>query len=95
MSTAAAGHAQLFLLAPTTPTISTSLARASIRRTTAIVTTVSLSAVCRSRDLFHFLANKPLAKLEIFVIIISSMAIKVTRKDQNEANENLIRRFNR
>ena len=23
------------------------------------------------------------------------MAIKVTRKDQNEANENLIRRFNR
>jgi len=24
-----------------------------------------------------------------------SMAIKVTRKDQNEANENIIRRFNR
>lgn len=25
----------------------------------------------------------------------SNMAIKVTRKDQNEANENVIRRFNR
>ena len=27
--------------------------------------------------------------------MISNMAIKVTRKDQNEANENIIRRFNR
>lgn len=27
--------------------------------------------------------------------MFSSMAIKVTRKDQNEANENIIRRFNR
>ena len=27
--------------------------------------------------------------------IMDSMAIKVTRKDQNEANENIIRRFNR
>lgn len=27
--------------------------------------------------------------------ITDSMAIKVTRKDQNEANENIIRRFNR
>lgn len=27
--------------------------------------------------------------------IVGSMAIKVTRKDQNEANENVIRRFNR
>ena len=27
--------------------------------------------------------------------IFDSMAIKVTRKDQNEANENVIRRFNR
>ena len=28
-------------------------------------------------------------------IIIPNMAIKVTRKDQGEANENIIRRFNR
>ncbi len=28
-------------------------------------------------------------------IIVRNMAIKVTRKDQNEANENIIRRFNR
>ena len=28
-------------------------------------------------------------------IMFPSMAIKVTRKDQNEANENIIRRFNR
>ena len=31
----------------------------------------------------------------IFDIIWGSMAIKVTRKDQSEANENIIRRFNR
>ena len=30
-----------------------------------------------------------------FGIIWGSMAIKVTRKDQSEANENIIRRFNR
>ena len=30
-----------------------------------------------------------------FDIISPSMAIKVTRKDQGEANENIIRRFNR
>lgn len=30
-----------------------------------------------------------------FDIIWGSMAIKVTRKDQSEANENIIRRFNR
>ena len=28
-------------------------------------------------------------------IILNNMAIKVTRKDQSEANENIIRRFNR
>ena len=28
-------------------------------------------------------------------IILTYMAIKVTRKDQSEANENIIRRFNR
>lgn len=27
--------------------------------------------------------------------MVSNMAIKVTRKDQSEANENIIRRFNR
>lgn len=32
---------------------------------------------------------------KIFGIMGCSMAIKVTRKDQNEANENIIRRFNR
>lgn len=30
-----------------------------------------------------------------FDIILGNMAIKVTRKDQNEANENIVRRFNR
>ena len=30
-----------------------------------------------------------------FDIMWASMAIKVTRKDQSEANENIIRRFNR
>ena len=30
-----------------------------------------------------------------FGIMCGSMAIKVTRKDQSEANENIIRRFNR
>ena len=30
-----------------------------------------------------------------FGIIWGNMAIKVTRKDQSEANENIIRRFNR
>ncbi len=30
-----------------------------------------------------------------FGIILGNMAIKVTRKDQSEANENIIRRFNR
>ncbi len=33
--------------------------------------------------------------LPICAIIILNMAIKVTRKDQGEANENIIRRFNR
>ncbi len=32
---------------------------------------------------------------ERYAKIMNSMAIKVTRKDQNEANENVIRRFNR
>ena len=32
---------------------------------------------------------------EKFVIIQDNIAIKVTRKDQSEANENIIRRFNR
>ena len=31
----------------------------------------------------------------IYDIIQNNMAIKVTRKDQGEANENIIRRFNR
>jgi len=30
-----------------------------------------------------------------YVKIRHSMAVKVTRKDQNEANENIVRRFNR
>ena len=34
-------------------------------------------------------------KLNKFGIIWGNMAIKVTRKDQSEANENIIRRFNR
>ena len=37
--------------------------------------------------------------LRIYKVVLlwynSFMAIKVTRKDQNEANENIIRRFNR
>lgn len=32
---------------------------------------------------------------KFFDIIFGNMAIKVTRKDQSEANENIIRRFNR
>ncbi len=34
-------------------------------------------------------------KFEKFGIILGNMAIKVSRKDQSEANENVIRRFNR
>ena len=34
-------------------------------------------------------------KSGVFGIIRGNMAIKVTRKDQSEANENVIRRFNR
>ena len=37
----------------------------------------------------------PLSILVTCAIISSDMAIKVTRKDQGEANENIIRRFNR
>ena len=38
---------------------------------------------------------KGLLKGKKFGIIGSNMAIKVTRNDQSEANENVIRRFNR
>lgn len=38
---------------------------------------------------------KVLRKMVPSGIMGCSMAIKVTRKDQNEANENIIRRFNR
>ena len=34
-------------------------------------------------------------KFEKFGIILGNMALKVSRKDQSEANENVIRRFNR
>ena len=37
----------------------------------------------------------PLKEWDRYDKISDSMAIKVTRKDQNEANENIIRRFNR
>lgn len=37
----------------------------------------------------------PLAREEFFCYNTAYMGIKVTRKDQSEANENLIRRFNR
>ena len=37
----------------------------------------------------------PLPTPTICDIILCNMAIKVTRKDQGEANENIIRRFNR
>lgn len=39
--------------------------------------------------------NLPLANLLLFCYNVRSMSIKVTRKDQSEANENIIRRFNR
>jgi len=39
--------------------------------------------------------DKGLLNWEEFGIIWGNMAIKVTRKDQSEANENIIRRFNR
>ena len=41
------------------------------------------------------LGFKGLLKAGKFGIIRGNMAIKVTRKDQGEANENVIRRFNR
>jgi ribosomal protein S21 len=37
----------------------------------------------------------PVSFSKTCAIIASDMAIKVTRKDQGEANENIIRRFNR
>ena len=49
------------------------------------------AAECRGED-FGF---KGLLKRRKFGIIRDNMAIKVTRKDQSEANENVIRRFNR
>ena len=53
-----------------------------------------------SRRFRHFLcfknaSDKILLFSEVCAIIASDMAIKVTRKDQGEANENIIRRFNR
>jgi len=39
--------------------------------------------------------TRPLYFLSTYAIITNNMAIKVTRKDQGEANENIIRRFNR
>ena len=44
-----------------------------------------------SRRIRHFL----LLFFYLCAIILPNMAIKVTRKDQGEANENIIRRFNR
>ncbi len=40
-------------------------------------------------------SDKGLLNWGEFGIIWGNMAIKVTRKDQSEANENIIRRFNR
>ena len=54
-----------------------------------------------SRRVRHFLLHKkrPLISGLFFcprgAIIYPNMAIKVSRKDQGEANENIIRRFNR
>ncbi len=41
------------------------------------------------------LCGQPLSKLCLSDIMVKVMSIKVTRKDQGEANENIIRRFNR
>lgn len=43
----------------------------------------------------RIVAQKALYFLDRGGIITDNMAIKVTRKDQGEANENIIRRFNR
>lgn len=43
----------------------------------------------------RFSASEPLLFFQGCDIITLDMAIKVTRKDQGEANENIIRRFNR
>ena len=55
-----------------------------------------LAAYASWRPPLHALASITLLPFfRICAIIYLSMAIKVTRKDQGEANENIIRRFNR
>ena len=45
--------------------------------------------------LLLYLRSSLLSTLAICAIMKHNMAIKVSRKDQGEANENVIRRFNR
>ena len=54
-------------------------------------------APCESRRVRHFYSIPILGLFfySIGAIIYPNMAIKVSRKDQGEANENIIRRFNR
>ena len=51
--------------------------------------------IVKYETLFQFFPRHPLSISSIYAIIVLDMAIKVTRKDQGEANENIIRRFNR
>ena len=54
-----------------------------------------LQSLPRSLDAVLVLRLLTLADIHNLCYNVSNMAIKVTRKDQGEANENIIRRFNR